>query len=354
MTKSFFSNTCVGTCNNSLLKLKKQTKITSRIFYKVTSAGQFNYKFYFSNKVFSTFDNGSNSKANDNGNAYKLIRARVGVCGGVNVKNIKFSPLMFFGKKTKWVDCGEDFWSDEINLTVKKEDYLIFEWTVKGDCFAYTPDKIIPSFVKKGFKFIANTSFPQPCMVACDKQIQKRVIFLGDSITQGLGTEDDKYEFWVANIAKGLPERFGVWNIGLGFGRIQDVATNGAWMDIAKKADIVNICFGVNDIIQGRSEKQVKEDLTSVVNTLVEGGIKVGLFTVPPFDFVEEKEKIRNNINKYILDDLSKKTMYTFDMATLLSKEKPSENIAKYNGHPNGVGCAVVAENFLRKVDLDD
>src|SRR5438270_385180 len=43
-----------------------------------------------------------------------------------------------------------------------------------------------------------------PQMFASDRPITKRLCFLGDSITQGIGSTRDMYSYWVAKIADGL------------------------------------------------------------------------------------------------------------------------------------------------------
>lgn len=47
--------------------------------------------------------------------------------------------------------------------------------------------------------------FPQPVFFGIEQEEPKtRIAFLGDSITQGLGTATGKYEFWTSKIADKL------------------------------------------------------------------------------------------------------------------------------------------------------
>lgn len=351
--KDYFSNTFAGTCNNSTLYFDKPTQITGRIFYRISVAGEYNYKFYFSNNAFSTFNDGAESKANQKGGSYQIVNAKVGVC---NCEYTEFNgdgmqTLTFNGCVAKSVGSGEEFWSDKLLLNVDKDDYLVFEWTVIGDNFSYTPDKIIPSQVFDGEKFVFSNAMPQPNMVACDRKIFKKVIFLGDSITQGLGTEFNAYKFWVARLGEKLVDSYGVWNIGLGFGRAQDAASDGVWLDKAKIADFVNVCYGINDILQGRTVDQIKADLLTIVLKLKEKGIKVGIFTVPPFDFEDYRETMRNEINKFIFDEISKYTEYVFDFSAALG-DPNRPNMTVYGDHPDNNGCKVAVEKYFEQIDV--
>lgn len=353
--KDYFSNTFAGTCNNSTLHFDKPTERVGRIFYKISAAGEFNYKFFFSNNAFSTFDNGSESYANLKGNSYTVNYAKVGYCAteytefdGQGLKDLTFN-----GQKSKIILSGEEYWSDSVFLGAEKEGYLVFEWSVTGDKLPYTPDKIIPAQVLKEGRFELDNSFPQPNMVACDRKIDKRIIFLGDSITQGLGTEFNAYKFWSARIGETLILKHGVWNIGLGFGRAQDAATDKVWLSCAKIADFVSVCYGINDILQGRTVEQIKTDIKTIVTKLVDSGVKVGIFTVPPFDFEDYREDMRLAINEFIFNEIAPLTEYVFDFAKALANpDKP--NFTVHGDHPNNEGCRIATEEFFKSVDINE
>ena len=344
----FFSNTFAGTCNNSTLLFGENKIITARIFYRVSVGGEFGYRFFFSNNVFSTFYDGKFSYANLKGGRFRILSAKAGCCncGYGNFGGEGLKELTFDGKNGKQVEEGEEFWSDSVTLNVPSNGYLVFEWTVSGSKFPYTPDKIIPGQVLEGGVYAESSEFPQPCMVACDRPVQKRVIFLGDSITQGLETEFDAYKFWVARIGEKIADKCGVWNLGLGHGRAQDAATDGVWLAAAKKGDFVNICFGVNDILHGRTAENIENDLSFIVEKLKENGVKTGIFTVPPFNFPEAAEKTRLEINRFITRKLSCRTEYVFDFAAALcDPSAPGKTV--YGEHPGNEGCRVAAEKFL-------
>ncbi|MEG1834592.1 MAG: SGNH/GDSL hydrolase family protein [Oscillospiraceae bacterium] len=350
----FVSNTFAGTSNNYILKWENPQVVTGRIYYKICEYGEFNYKFLFSNTVDSTFDDGKVAYANLKGGKWKILSANVGD-GGKNPKKFneaKLIPLNFCEESQREVLEGEMFWSDEIRLNIPKGHYLVFEWTVEGNDIPYTPDKITPSFIKDGDKFKKSEEFPQPHLVACNRNTEKRIAFLGDSITQGLGTRYGKYEFWVSEIGKRLKNDVSVWNLGLGYGRASDAASDGAWLKKAKEMDLVSVCFGVNDILQGRNEKEICDDLLSIANNLKDCGCEVGLFTVPAFDWSGENEKTWRAVNKYINEELSTIVDYVFDTVKIWGKKPPNDNKSKYGPHPNGKGGLALAKAFVDEIDI--
>ncbi|MEG1996521.1 MAG: SGNH/GDSL hydrolase family protein, partial [Oscillospiraceae bacterium] len=280
--KEYVSNTVAGTSNNYILKLDAPKKITGRIYVKVNEYGEFDYRFFFSNNVDSTFADGAVAHVGLKGGKWEIISAFAGVSNTAdpNSKSITFLPVTFNSETKKEVYPGEMFWSDCVKLDIKPEQYLFFEWTVFGNNIPFTPDKIVESFVKTETGFTPCVDFAQPHLFGCNRLVKKRIAFFGDSITQGLGTRDGLYEFWVAKIAQTLGNDYSVWNLGLGYGRAQDAAQNLSWAYKAKQADLVSVCFGVNDILQGRTANQICADLKTIVTILKSAGCEVGIFTV--------------------------------------------------------------------------
>ena len=90
-----------------------------------------------------------------------------------------------------------------------------------------------------------------------------RIAFIGDSITQGCGTTYNGYKQYAAVAAGRLGEDYAFWDLGLGYARGSDAATDGIWLYKAKQNDLVSVCFGVNDILQGHSAGEVKKECKS-------------------------------------------------------------------------------------------
>lgn len=353
------SNTYVGSCNNFMLFAETEREITARMYFRVTDAGKFPYRFWFCNAVDSTFSDGSQSRANLYGQDYRLIEASAGIAPAPELgaavplpdSSTEMTRILFDGAASRDVEAGESYWSDEIVLDVPKDAYLVFQWTVRGRNMAYTPDKIFPCFVLENGEWKPSNECPQPVLVGAARPVRKRVCFWGDSITMGLGTTSDAYEFWVADIARHFPD-VGVWNIGLGYGRGEDAATAGVWFQKAKTADFVNICFGVNDIGQYHDAERLKRNLRVTVDLLKAAGVPCGIFTIPPFDYQPEAEAIWRDVDAYIQNELAPDCVYCFDTSLYWGQKPPKDHMAAWGGHPNGAGCAVLADAFAAEIRL--
>ncbi len=348
------SNSVAGTCNNSMLRCDASVVRTGRVFYRVREAGAFDYRFFFCNAVDSTFADGADSRANMLGDEMEIIAALAGD-GGTDPEHLDdgaLCPLTFDGSLSRTVQPGESYWSDDVPLDIPEGHYLVFQWTVRGKNMPYTPDKIIPCYMQQSGEWVPSRDFPQPCLVGCRRPVRLRVAFLGDSITQGLGTRDNYYEYWVAQIARRLPSDIAVWDIGLGFGRAQDAALNGVWMQKAQTADFVSVCFGVNDIGQGRTAAQIQADLLRIVQLLKQSGVRVGIFTIPPFDYPPEREKIWRSCCDYIRTELAPLCEYCIDTGKYWGQPAPNDHMARFGGHPSGEGCALLANAYVQQVKL--
>ncbi len=352
--KEYPSNTVASSSNNLILLYPEETQVTGRIFLKVRDAGRFDYRFFFCNTEDSTFDNGSTGYANRPGSELKVISAFAGEC--------KTSPeeyngrgmiqLTFNGDNT-YTAQPDEFWAtDPVSLEIAKDSYIVFQWTVKGKDIPYTPDKLYPSYRLVDGKWESRTDIPQPILIGAKRETSHLMVFLGDSITMGLGTDTNKYNHWVSYISKGLDHDIAVWNIGLGFGRAQDAATNGAWLKKAAAGDIVNICFGVNDILQGRTTELIKKDLETTVRTLHANGCKIGLFTIPPFDYNEHQTIMWRDCCYFIKNKLSKYAEYVFDTSIFWGQMAPNDNLSRFGGHPSPEGCQYLADGFLRSINI--
>lgn len=371
----YVSNTVLGSGNNSILFFPKPITRTAMMFVKLRNYGKQNYRLMFSNTVDSTFDRGQTAYANLKGDTWHIDSfeiadgGRIGnitldsdgmiavngfdpdYCSTVN----EFTHVTFNGKYECDVPAGEKIWTDEFELNILENHYLAVKITFTGNNIPYTPDKIVPCFISENGHWHTGRDFPQPVFIgiAENKTVPvKRIGFFGDSITQGLGTTADAYEYWVADISEELPcDKFSVWNLGLGFGRAEDAATCGVWLERAKNNDIVFVCFGVNDILQYCDSERICKALTTIIDFLNKFGVKTGIFTVPPFDFTGDQISVFDSVNSYIRNTLSKKTDYLFDIASVLCKPE-DHTAAAYGGHPDKNGCRAVADAFLTKIQL--
>lgn len=354
LMRDYPSNIVLSTGNNSILIFDKDTEITSRIFYKVRNLGKFSYKFFFNNALDSSTVKRAPAYANRPGSNLIIKNVFVKVYNGdPNPKlfdDSNMKQITFNGSTEFHATPNEFFYSDDIELDIKENDYLVFQWTIIGKEIPITLENMVPSYMLKDneWKFIID--IPQPFLIGAKRKVDKIVTFLGDSITQGLQTINNDYEFWVAKIAEKIPKNIAIFNIGLGFAKAADAATNSHWLNKAKVADFINICLGVNDLNLDRTVEQIKHDLKFIILELKKNNIKVGIFTIPPFDFKGDLLNDWRECNEFINKELAPLCEYCLCTADYWGEEKPNDNLAKYGGHPNGVGCKLLADAFLKNI----
>ncbi len=344
--EKYTSNTLAGSGNQLFRFLKDSGKIyTSRTYYKVFCGGEYNYSVLFSNIVDSTFSGGNYGHKNMVIDSWKIHSARIGITSYCDDKVMNepnlFYNLTFDEKEEKTVNPGEMFNTDSVKLAPKTGEYLCLELSFSGKEIPYHHELNIPSFMLEDGEWVPSPNHPISSMIGCDRNVKMKIGFIGDSITQGLGTENNSYSHWNSIAADNIGEDYAYWNLGIGFGRAEDAASDGAWLFKAKQNDLIVMCYGVNDILQGLSEESIKTNLNIIVDTLKNAGKKVVIQTIPPFDYEGEDIIKWKRINNYIKKELSKKTEFVFDCACILGKSEKEPHIARYQGHPNAEGCKI-------------
>lgn len=359
--EKFVSNTVAGSGNQKFFNLEDGEVKCGRVFYKITVGGEFNYSLLFSNIMDSTFADGSESHKNLICNSWQIHSAKVYKCVKFNedkdvlemtmtdgadgdIVVLPFCELTFNSKKEKTVMPGEFFSSDPVTLSFDKGDYLCLEIEFSGRKLPYHEESIIPVFVKEDGVWKYSKQMPFAGMIGIDRQVKARIAYFGDSITQGIGTPINSYSHWNAVLSEKIGNEYSFWNIGLGYGRANDAASDGAWLYKAKQSDIVFVCFGVNDIIQGLEEEQIKKDLKTIVQILKNEGKTVIMQTIPPFDYTGGHIDEWKRINAYIKEELAPMVDMLFDNSSVLSVSKDEAHITKYGGHPDSEGCRIWGE----------
>ncbi len=358
----FSSNTYAGSANQLFFEMNENEICTGRIFYKISVGGEYNYSILFSNIIDSTFDDGRISHKNLICDEWIIHSAKIGRCKKWNDKKpleqlvmdsdivvLDFKEIHFEGKMSKVVMPGEFFTSDPVKFLFDAGDYLCLEISFSGKMIPYHEQTLLPVYIKKKDGWEYSKRMPFAGMIGCDRKVKSRVAYWGDSITQGCGTAHNSYLHWNAILSEKLGSQYSYWNLGVGFGRASDAASGGAWLYKATQNDIVFVCYGVNDLLQGQSEEQIKADLTYITNTLKKIGKKVILQTIPPFDYEGENVEKWKNINHYILTELKNIVDLVFDNTQILGK-KETPQCAMYGGHPNEEGCAVWAKCLYEKI----
>lgn len=348
-----FSSDCTaGSSNQLLYRGGTPARHTGRISYRLSHGGD-SYALLFSNQIDSTFSDGSISRANDIGGTWEIESVRIGLSRTWDGEPAEWKTVTFDGKTARTVSGPEPFCTDPVPLSAQAGDYLCYEMTLFGDCFPYHEEMVL-NVRKKNAAGVweMDKRLPAPLMIGSDRKITRRIGFIGDSITQGCGTAYESYTHWAAKIAEGLPKTYSVWDLGIGYARGYDAATDAGWLARAKTCDTVNVCFGVNDLLRGRNAEEVTEDLRTIVRALRASGCRTILFTVPPFDMTGDAMGYWYAVNDAIRTELCREADEIFDFAAVLGQRAPNAHRSVYGGHPNAEGCAVAARAYLAQVRL--
>jgi lysophospholipase L1-like esterase len=370
----YASATVVSSAANYIMNSAEPFTHTYRTYVRLRENGRLTLKFWHSNSVDSTWNLGEEATGGEPGGEWSIEAAYIADGGlvpdGTVVPGSQV-PVTFAGADSKAVAPGENFWSDEASLDLPEGHYLAFTWTIKtaapGKSFPYNVEGMLVSAYDAEGNLAGQESadaysesdklLVMPSYIGYKKQTAKKLVFLGDSITQGVRTEKDAYTYWAARIAEGLGNDYGLWNIGSGWARAYDVAADGAWLNKAKQGDEVLIVLGVNDLDIGqRSADELLCDLAVIIAKLKEANhnAEIILSTVPPFNFEAEREAYWRKVNQTILTNPPAGVNRVFDIAAVLSVPSPLEHRIrpeymsdKFDPHPNGAAGKAVADAFL-------
>lgn len=352
---TYVSNTVVSTGNN--FYIEKAENITYRAYLPVEQYGELEYKFFFTNRVDSTYAKGKDAFVGKDGGAYTVSNAVI-ADGGTSTEDeiTNRTPVTFGGKETKEVAADESYWSDPVTMNIPEGHYMVWEWTVSGEGIPCNKMSSLTSTASSadGETFEFCDEIPLPQIIGAKRDVKHTVAAIGDSITQGCQTEQMKYEFWASKISTQLGSDVAFFNCGLGWARASDAASNENWLSRVSQYDTVIVAFGTNDIVSGKyggkksSAEEIDEYLDAIVSYLTEKGCDVILFNAPPQDFKKTNEGIRTALNEKIPAIAEKYGAKFFDFSALLSTEdEPGK--AVYGGHPNGEGGTVVADAFVKQ-----
>lgn len=349
----YVSNSIASGANQVIINCKN-AKI-SRSFFKISVGGTFDYSFLFSSIIDSTYSNGSISKANDVCNDFTIKQISVCVCPAnyfeeFNNEKIKsldnFIDVTFNDSKSYSFNKGELICTDNIQITANSGDYLCFQIEYSGNKIPCHIETLIPIYSYRNGVWVEDVESPVPNMIGIKRDVKKRVCYLGDSITQGIGTDKNSYLHWNSLLSSKLGNACSYWNLGIGYGRANDVAQKGVWLYKALQNDVIIVCFGVNDIFQFVDENKTKRDIKEVVDTLIANKKTVILQTIPPFCYEDTTLSIWRNLNKYIKELSINNNILLFDNVSLLSGDK--DGFAIYGGHPNETGSRIWANELYK------
>lgn len=373
--QDYVAVTLLSSAANFIMNESVRFTHTYRTYLRPRETGRLHIRIWHSNSVDSTWDMGQDAVGGEAGGPWRIESAFLGDGGRERDGSAdagSLVPLTFGGSRSKEVAAGEQFWSDEAIVDIAEGHDLVFTWTLStsgpGKSIPYNVEGMLASAYDAEGHLADQSSLPpervseqllvMPSFIGYKKEGARKLVLLGDSITQGVRTEKDAYAYWAARIAEGLGPEYGVWNIGSGWGRAYDAASDGPWLHKAKQGDEVLIVLGVNDIDIGkRSAEEVLRDLNTIVTALRENRPEgtILLSTLPPFNFTEEREIIWRTVNIEILNHPPAGVDHVYDMARVLSQCEPQDHLIKpeymsgrEDPHPNGLAGAAVAEDFLK------
>lgn len=353
----YVSNTYIATGNNNIVA--EAQSVTYRAYFPVEEYGELEYRFYFSNTVDSTYDDGTKAHVGLEGGDYTIESARI-ADGGTSIEDeiTDYKSVTFDGSEQKSVSGGETYWSDPITFNVEEGHFLVWEWTLTG---TNIPAISMSNLTKVGADYgdgkglVYCDEVPMPQLVGAKRDVKYRIAAIGDSITQGCQTEFMAYEFWSAQIAQKLGSDYSFWNCGLGWSRTSDAAQNGDWLERTANADVVLVAFGTNDIVSGEyggdggnNAAEIDGYLRPILDKLKEEKCTVIVFNAPPEDYRENMEAVRTEYNELLKTTCEEYGVFYFDFASLLSDEaNPAK--ALYGGHPNGEAGGIVSDEFIKQ-----
>lgn len=320
------------------------------VFIKVYKGGTFPYVFCYSGRIDSTYGDGSISKCNDICPVWKIHSLSYTVTDTAEPSEAEkkdFNLITFDGSIPRIINGEKIISTDPTEITAESGQYICLKITFSGEKIPYHEESIISIFRRNNEgKWILSPKVPVPIFTGTDRSVKKKIAFLGDSITQGIGTDFNSYKHYASLIADEIGDEYAYWDLGIGYARGADAATDGIWLEKAKHNDVITVCFGVNDMFNGRTAEQIIFDLQKITDALQSAGLKVIIQTIPPFDYDEYFEKIWNKVNDYIRNELSEIADGFFDNVRILSADRKNSPKSKFGPHPNNEGNALWAKEL--------
>jgi lysophospholipase L1-like esterase len=192
-----------------------------------------------------------------------------------------------------------------------------------------------------------------------------RIVAVGDSTTAGTpgftspreappngsGDETSQYAYW---LMKAHPE-WEVINQGINGQRSDQIRARFDNDVVARKPAVVIIIAGVNDVYQGRSADQVKNDLAAMYSRAQSAGIEVIAGSIIPFNTATPDQNARmHEINDWIRSQAGVRFVDT--RAAVAAPGRPDMLVSSPDGlHPDAAGYEKMAgaiERVLRSAGV--
>ncbi len=214
-------------------------------------------------------------------------------------------------------------------------------------------------------------------MVSCTSS-NKKVVFLGDSITQNAVINSDKFKGFISLLGENVGQNTELIGKGIGGDKVSDLLTRYRDDVIKLNPDMVFIYIGINDVWHkydygtGTDIDLYENGLRQIITDLKENGVEVilctptvigenkGEFTlVNQFKDIETMEIMNNDLDDY--SDIIRKLSREFDTKLLdlrkifmqyISENNPenkSKGVLTTDGvHLNNIGSKLIADEMIK------
>ena len=217
-------------------------------------------------------------------------------------------------------------------------------------------------------------------MTSCNSS-NKKVIFLGDSITQNAVINSEDFKGFISLLEENVNQNTELIGKGIGGDKVSDLLTRYKDDVIKLNPDIVFIYIGINDVWHkydygtGTDIDLYENGLRQIINDLKENGVEIilctptvigenkGEFTlVNQFKDIETMEIMNNDLDDY--SDVIRKLSKEFDTKLLdlrkifmqyISENNPenkSKGVLTTDGvHLNNLGSKLIADEMIRFIN---
>ena len=217
-------------------------------------------------------------------------------------------------------------------------------------------------------------------MISCSSS-NKKVIFLGDSITQNAVINSEDFKGFISLLEENVKQNTKLIGKGIGGDKVSDLLTRYRDDVIKLNPDIVFIYIGINDVWHkydygtGTDIDLYENGLRQIINDLKENGVEIilctptvigenkGEFTlVNQFKDIETMEIMNNDLDDY--SDVIRKLSKEFDTKLLdlrkifmqfISENNPenkSKGVLTTDGvHLNNLGSKLIADEMIRFIN---
>ena len=179
----------------------------------------------------------------------------------------------------------------------------------------------------------------------CEQAYQKKIIFLGDSLSEGYGiSKEDSFPSIIDREFKKQNLNIEIINAGISGSTTSTAESRLRWL-IKTKSAYVFLALGANDGLRGIDLELIQKNLLNTINLAKENNIKIFLagMQMPPNYGKEYSESFKN-----IFIEVAKETNTPL-LPFLLQDVAGVKDLNQGDGiHPNEEGHKIIARNVLK------